>query len=653
MGKYDALIKMAGGSTAPSQGQDDQENAAPSGGKYASVTAMAPTDDGSSAGSSWGPKAGYGEDASNPIQESPLGIMQRAMLGWVRTPEQQHAYLQKNFDDVKPITTPSGGQSFAVKQKGKWFDVNPDMEWSGGIVTPHNIDAAIGKIAQDTGEYGVRGAAAAELGSAMATQGMAAGGTVAGPWGAAVGGLGGLVAGGAIGAMGAEGGDLASRQALMQDGAPGKTPYNADEVNKQLTATAMWGAQTALIGKSLELGSHAVADKFGQLVKYMTSSSPDGASAVKSFLKSLGVDDSIIESRLVNPQQNAAYDKIAAQDAKASFLQGTPKLDDLQESVTDDIHNQLKVAARKQGAQFDELQGIADKKNATFNLSKSYMDAKQKLVDAQLITPNGKPMPGRILSENDTKAINHILDSIPTSSGIDYAEARAKVSNDLGQNLIPESSGHMRAILTQLKDSVHNNITEGLDAVAEGVGQKYGDIVNKYSNSMMMKEALDSATSGNKRYSFVQKLLKENPNSTKAIVGEMLDNGVNTDNITKALQIEGSRQSTDWFSNKKILKYFPSPGPKLGAKMITAGSDVFQSARDTAASPAGQAVTPYLQHAVKWMKGLDQATRQAITTNPHAIQAIQGIIGGAAQGEPAATNSLLQNAGVTQQEDEQ
>lgn len=640
MGKYDSFIDMAGPApkaTAPQQDSTDAQAPAqqqPSGGKYDGVINMAPAQNDSQPDSSlsWEDvKPGF--DSSHPIQQSPLGIMQRAMLGWVRTPQEQQKYLAQNFDDVKPISTPSGGQSFAVKQKGQWFDVNPDMEWSPTLANAQN---ALGKIAQDTGEYGVRGAAAMEAGAPMATAGAEMGAPL-GPIGAFAGGLAGLAVGGAAGATAAEGADLASRQALMSDGAPGKTPYNADEVNKQLVATAMWGAKTAIIGKSLDLGASAVADKFGQLVKYMTNSSPDGASAVKSFLTTLGMNDNLVEARLANPAQNAGLDKVAAQDAKASYRQGTPKLDTIQENAVDGIHDDLKVAMKKQGAEFDRLRSVAKDSN-NFDVSQPIAKAVSDLKDAQILTPKLQVVPNRVVGEGDQAGIDWLTNNLPNSSGITYDESRARVQ-DLN-NLIGNSQGNIQRILIQARDGLHENIAKGLDDISDGTGQQYSDIINSYSNSKMMKDALDSATAGNKRYTFVNKLLKENPNATKSIIGDMIDNGIGTDNVTKVLQAEGSRQAQSWFSGK--VMGFPAPGPKVGAAVISGGSEAADAVSQLAAP-----VTPYLQKAVSWMKGLDGATRQAITTNPKALQAIQGIIGGAAQGEPATTNSLLTNAGVT------
>jgi hypothetical protein len=648
------------------------------------------------------PADSAGKTPLDAIPESPLSLMERAMMGWVRKPEEQEKYLKKHFDEV--VATNNGdGVGFAVKKDGKWFQADPAFEWKtstkgavaggavgslggflgaaagaglGGAVIPsviHNIKDLPGDIAQGIGEYGPRASAAAE------------GAAVAAPYGAAVAGpIGGLVAGvvgGAAGAATMDAAELGTRAALMNPNDPGARPYkSAKEVQDQLLASALFGAEQTVGNKLLSAGAGHIADKFAQNLQRFSETGP-GKVAARGILNMMGVDDRLATARLENPVQNAAFDKMRAADIRKGDPLTPGMLDKAHEANAAELESQVTNIVKKQGTEFAKIASDPEVNKAKFSLGSVFQAAKQELQDKNLIGRVGSaiesqsdlpegfqsfgvdkasnsgtaqlgPNVKRVMGEGDTSAIKFIIRNANRKdmSQLPYREARALVAD--AQTLLKQgvSNPNLERLLVQIKDGANNSIASTLENVSEGTGVKYGEIIRNYSNVKALAEDLEKTTSGQKRFTIAKKLMSDNMNDARELTDDLLKHGVDRNTLIKFLQMEGSKRVDSWFTNKGFMskvpavgKFIPTPGPKAGVGL----SNLVTESSGPMDAMAAKAI-PYTAKILNQMKQLPPEQLKSVLMDPRGLAAIQGIVQGSVTNEQKQAQDLLNLAGVQQ-----
>ena len=602
---------------------------------------------------------------TSPIKESPLSVMERAMLGWVRTPEEQEKLLRGmgQFDDVKRVERQSGS-SFSVKKAGKWFDVDPNFEWSmkgvkDAVTTGSGLSEMAGDLAQGTGEYGLRAAGAAVAGGL----GLAAAAAAAPV--AAVGAPLALLAAGSAGALGAASGaagaealDLGVRKAAQETTGEtaGSSPYNNPrEVMDQLAASALFGIEDFAAGKGIQLAGKGISHVVGGIVKRL-SNTPEGRAAVKKMFGLLGADEIHVEARLRDPARNARFDDMAVRAELRGGLNKSP-LDEAEDAAFSELERKLQVARAKQGAEFAQLEARPEVRAARINNGQAFATRIEEMASADIVKPSGVINQSREFATGDKRALNFVLRNAKNADQLDYRSTRAlikdigRILDDTGNSLSKEVKRH----LTLLKNDLDNNITS---AVGKEAGEMYGNVKGKYRAVNDMAEALQDATNTEgKKLAFIRKLSSPNRNEAKEAVAGLIQGGIPEDDIVKMLQIQGSREALRWFGKGRIMKYIPAPGPKLAAKAITAGSAIKQGVKALPGQTADALMTaeeqkrlvssiPYAAKLNQMLKGLPVEQRSALLSNPQTLDILTGIVAGGVVEQENARSTLMQGAGL-------
>lgn len=575
--------------------------------------------------------------------KSPLSLMDRAMLGWVRTPEEQVKLLKGKFEDAKMAPT-QAGQSLVVKQGGKWFQADPNFEWK--MDADHAKELA-GDVAQFAGEYGLRtiGATAAGAAAVAAAPVLATAGATA----AAAAGIG--LAASALGSMGAEALDLGSRQVLLPENTVGKTPYkDAKEVSEQMNASALFGMYNFAgegVGKFV---AGKAADALGHVINNVISVK-GGKAAVKKILGVMGADELHVDARLANPLRNAAYDKLAAEEAANSLVTGSSKLDKLEDVSFSRLEGHVDSRVAAAGQEFAALKADPKVKAAQIDISQPLNETLEMLHGEGYLKkvegPNGVKYiqnNARELGAGDSNAIERILTEARRPGVRSYDAARMMVQ-DLGTTLnkLEGGSDVIYGAVTKLKVATNQSIGETLGAEA---GSKYGSIMNKYSIVKSLSDEFSKLDSPGKKATFLKRLSSPDRNGAKTLVKQLVDAGVPEDSITDLLQIQGARSSTKWFTGTKLAGIPVPTGGKLGAKAISVGAE----AADTAArmaDPARDAMMPYLDYTMKSLRRLKPEDRACLLRDPNALFSIHKTIQDSALSEASNAQQLLQKAGIS------
>lgn len=568
---------------------------------------------------------GFSPDSAT--DDSPLSIAQRAVLGWVRTPEEQVKYLKQHFDDATFVQNGPSSGHIAVNDKGTWKQADPDFGWS---VSADSAKKAAGDVAQFAGEYGLRtlGATAGAAIALAAAPAIAATG---------LGALGLGVLGAGVGAGASEGVDLASRAALSPQDSPGAQPYkDAAAVRQQLALSTIYGMSQEVGGKLIGKALGKAADVLGNIIDTVAGEGPAGRAAVKKVFGLMDIKDAEIDARLNNPSRQAFYDNVAAEDTGRSIAQ--KKLPDIQDNV---FHNELmpqvtSIVKREQG-EFAALKADPRMKSVEIDVSQPLLDAIDTFKKEGYVKPNGVINKERVLFDGDVEAMNRIMSRQTMSKGLSYDDARM-LSQDMGALL--DKGGLNNTVYAQVakfKNAIHQSI---IDALPDDLATRYGDVMQKYGPAKdLLSEMNKIGDKAQKKISFMSRLTGDNRNAAQDMVRSLVDAGVKEDTIDKLIQTEGAKNAQSWFSKSKKVLGVPMPlGGRPASMMLNAGSAVGDAAGQTADA------IPYLDQAFKTLRNVSCESRAYILKNPQAIDTIVKSTAGAAMSEQQQKQQLVQQA---------
>lgn len=574
-----------------------------------------------------------GESPYTAIPESPLSLVDRAQMGWARKPEEQLKLLKSKFQDAELVPNADGGHQLAIKDKdGKWYQADPAFHWSqsaAGINVPsadnHNVKKVAGSIAQDIGEYGLRASGAMALGGQGMTYGAAIGST-AGPVGTLIGGAVGGLAGAAAGAMGAEGLDMASRKAFNppQAAGSGVVPQNADELNKQMAASALFGMKTFAEAKAGEAVMSTAAKKLGNILGSLTDD-PESQRSARKILTMMGADDRLADARLQNPYRTSMYDEMAS--STPANPQVKTSIDRAEDAAFERMDGEVQsVLKRAQGqfAQLEKMPGVSDLSVDNNGLVAKTID---DLKGARLLLDNEETNPVTVLGEGDEKALKYLRGLSSRAGDMDYRDLRAEQANI--SNLFNNGVTHpqLRSALQQLKVGMNDSIVQNLP---EDTVDAYTGLMKKYGPIKEMADDMAGLSESNRKLRFGDKILSANRNDSKELVDSMFNAGVDPDAYYNYMQVQAAKASKDWFVPGKSLKWLPKPNPEVASQALGGARNL---------TPA------YAAKTIQFLKGLSDEQFKQVMTNPGMFDQVAGMAAGAANVEHQSTDSLMQQAG--------
>lgn len=595
-----------------------------------------------------------GSSPMDSIDESPVSPAERAVMGWVRTPEEQIKYLKSKFGDVQQVETPEGGKKLVVQDKdGKWYDADPNFHWTqsaAGFNVPqadnHNFKTALGAIAQTTGEYQLRAEAAVAGGGAAAAAAL----PVSGPWGAAAAGI----AGSTLGAMSAEAVDLAGRKAAQMakgEDYPGAVPYkNAQELQQQMIATALLGSSAWAGGKLLQKAVGGVAKLFGETLDTLVGTEGGRVNARK-ILGAMGSNEGLVEARLNNPKQTALYDEMVKQDS-IKGLKTPGRIDGAEDAAFQGLSEDMQSALAREQGEFAKMQADPKVQNLKLDNSQLAQEPLNALKQSQVVAVDGRLIPmnqGGVYGEGDAKAIGYIraLANKEGAQNMSYQDVRQEVQK-IGTILNGQiQNQYVRQLLTQTKSALNDSVVKGL---GDETGAQYKALLSKYSTVRQTMEDLGSATAGQKKYTFINKLVNtEKRTVARDLIGGLQNAGVPFDNVEKLLQIQSARETAPFFARAPLTTVAKVPVPLPSANRVAKGVAGAYDAMKSLASPFQKEVSgsiPYTAKTLKFMKSLPDDQLKKVLTSPDLFDYMYGTAAAGYAGQKIESSQLLKKAGV-------
>jgi hypothetical protein len=587
-----------------------------------------------------------------PIQESPLGLIDRARMGWARTPAQQKAMLDAHFgaDNVQFVGSGDSG-GFVAHTDGAWRSIDPHFQWSN--LTNAKGLMEVGKdIAQMGGEYGVRAAGAGIVGAQGAMTGAAMG-AVAGPIGAAVGGFAGGVIGGAIGGAG---GELAEQGARLASG-DGTAVQSKEELAAQLHASMLFGASQEALGPLVKMGGKYSVKALSGALDAM-SDTPTGKYLASKLVGALsGLPENVARIRVEDPAATAVYDQVALADK----VNNTSNLGDMMKSkVQGAMDNFYKMKKQIFGQQYDAVDAVA--KDIAFSPSEANLASHQALVDGGYV--RGGKIPDitssanveRAISSGDKQTLQYVLSSgqkmqakINAGSSVTSQEMRNVTDAIANKTHGPEGfdDPNLSRILQDYSTGLKNHFSDMLYKTDPEAAANFSQLNAKYGPLKEMMQTMSGKSADNKVDMFVKQIVKDDGTFNSSLMSNIADTLKTSDPTKQILQMHVANKSTAWWGGGKIAG-IPVGIPNAMAKAVTG----FSATKDAFSQFTGAAVDaiPYMDHARQFLSAAGGDARKMLLSNPEAVSTIMNTIRGAATDEAGATQSLLNQAGVAPQQ---
>jgi len=638
---------------------------------------------------SMGTDAPQGLDPYSAIPESPLGIIDRARLGWAKTPAAQKQMLEEEFgkDNIQLIKGEHGA-GFVVKQKdGRWYEVDPHFSWDlsgkgalagaltggavagpagflgGGIaggVAPSFMDGGNlkdlpGDVAQYAGEYGLKTLAALKGGAAGATS-LGAVGAMGGPIGAGLGAVVGGVAGAGLGAVGAEGAETLARMGGSVAGLGGDAsiPKDNEELSQQLQASFLFGASQEAGGRLLGFGAKKSVDVLAGTLERLKSSPAGKALASKVLGTISGLGENLTRVRVENPLAMVPFDKMAAQDVKM----GKDTLYQAMKGKVLQGYEALKGAQRRLGSQYDPIEARA--MGLKFQPTEAVDGFMYGLKNSRFLTSSGKLVdaskPGaveRAIEPSEKKVLNMLMNQARTmhqriaeGKHVTFQEIKnlkANLNNAIGNRekvLDPE----LRKLMIDFRNGLDDHWQGALEKVDPAKYQLLLELNKKWGPVKEMMEDLGSHADDGRVDAFLKRIIRQDGTFDSGLMSglsELLGTANPTDDI---LRMHVARKSTNLWGGKKMF------GVPVGSPALARGAATGFSTAKAGVTELATGVkkslpeVPYLGMAHKWMRGLTPEQRKVMLSDPELLGQMERIIMGGVMGEKEAEGQLLNQA---------
>lgn len=583
-----------------------------------------------------------GSSPFNAMDESPLSLMDRARLGWVRTKENQQKVLEANYGKDNVHLLDNGKESsFTVKDKdGLWKQVDPAMSWK----TKGDI---FGDVAQFAGEYGLRSAAAA-YGGAAAGGAAAAAATPTGPYGMAAAGALGFMAGAGAAAGSAEGVDMLSRMAMPKDVIGSDvTPKNLEEAGHQLYASMLFGMEQEVGGKVLHFGGSKAIEATAGAIKRMSDTPVGRALAAKVIGAVSNLGEDLARVRVDNPAGVAKWDKIAVQDNINKSDTLTKLMKTKVEGAYDAMWNRRKTLFSKAYEEAEEVGSNLEYNplEAISNINKTLTEDGY-LIKGKLPNPRAVEDIVRDIAPAEQKVINNVvlttrkvMDKASKGKSVGYDEMQAAIKSldeaISAKDVLKDET--LKSHLKRYRADLKSHLVSVMEAADPEAAAKYVATDAKFSQVKDLMDKLAPKMKDGRLDTFLKQIIKDDGSFNSGLLGEISDALGTADPTKDILEMHVASKSTNWFGGSG-LKMLTSP--KATAATVNAFSETKQAVKGAFGA------VPYMDKALNTIKGMDAATRKLLYNNPEALNTIEKIIAGAKASEVNDTDKLLKQSGL-------
>lgn len=606
-------------------------------------------------------------DGSEPmaaIADSPLGLMDRARLGWVRTPAAQHSILEDHYGkgNVQLVTHGDNEAGFVVKDKDqKWYQVDPHLSWKnlGPLSYPEisgenvkkMITDAPGDVTQLAGEYGLR------LAGAVVAD------TLGAPLIAASGPFAPVTAVGLAG-LGAAGGE-ALNIGLKHLSNPELDPKSAEDVSKQLTAAFLFGATQEAGGQAFKIGGKAVVGALATTLKAISDTPTGRYLASKAISTISGQPEALARVRVDDPMGVAKYDSVAIDDAVNTTNKLGGMMKDKVQGLYDDFQKRKQLVF---GKQYDAVEAEASTMN--FDPMKSHKTADngasldpttelmQELTKGGYLK-DGKPVDykaskdvERMLTANEAKTLSYVnaqVRNVANKTLNDQPIQFQEMKNMIGtlDRVLYEQDGigdpNLRRVLGDYRRNLKNNVIDTIAEKNPDLAKKYVELDQKYVPAKNLLESMSTLTEDQKVDGFMKQITKQDGTFNSDLISNLSDLLGTKDPTAEILKMHVAKNSTDFIQGRKFMKIIPG-SPYMASRAVTA-----ISATKAPVKPIIKAGLTYGDKALQFVKNLPASQRVALLADPEAIKVLGQITTNAAQSEQADTERMLQEAGVPSQ----
>jgi hypothetical protein len=636
-----------------------------------------------------------GYSPTSAIPESPLGIIDRARLGWAKTPKAQHDLLSDSFgaDNVK-LVPGSDGANFVVKDKdGLWKQVDPQFKWDlslkgtgagalagaavggvpgavlgavGGAVAPSfanttNLKDLPGDIAQFAGQYGLKSMAAAKGG----IEGTAMGAAVGGPLGGVIGGI----AGAGLAATGEDVVETGARALGSAAGVanPNSLPQDNGELQKQLAASFLFGASQEAGGK-LAGGLYRGSVKALSKAVDALSDTPGGryvASKIVSAVSGPDVPVSLARVRVDNPKAMEPYDTVALEDAKNN----TNNLFKMMKGKVQSAYSAFQSAKRVLGEQYNKVEDVAGKLDfdptnhptsdgQSTNIVQGLLDKLEEegyTRGGQLARANNSAAVEKDITEAEKGAIRQAL--FQAKNVIARADKGEKLSFQEMRNLssnvekrLLERDGvldpNLRRILLEYAGDIKSSVMSTIHEADPASAKLFADLNAKWGPVKDLMGDFASKSDDDMVDAFVKKVVKADGTMNAELMSNLSELLGAKDPTQDILRMHLARKSTALWSGSKVLGVPLPSGPRAGAALVRGVAGVKGAVGQLGSGVADH--TPYMGEAFTFLKGLRPEVRTQLLKSPEAFDAFSGIIGSMKNAEDDTKNALLKESGAVQ-----
>jgi hypothetical protein len=622
-----------------------------------------------------------GSSPATALPSSPLSVIERAALGWLRDPNEQYKYLAGKFGgpkNVQRIKVDDDKENYVVMdgRDGHWKQIDPagisdipsellkgHFSKAKDLAANFDLSNAAGGLAQGLAERpGAMIGAGLVGGAALASLGPAAG---IGAAGLALG------VGGAAGGAAGEVGEQAVRSALPQ-GMGGLSPDQTyADYKQQIIASMLLGAGQELMGGAANAVLKGGAKAFGSVLKTIAGADNPGAKDALAKVISVGSDLEYPLARAYadDPVETARFQQSFLDSRKAnngSFY--NQKVSHVLDWI-DDV-NDARMAA---GKQFDV---IADKANKIrFDPFKPNAEGvspvgevieglqKDGILNEKALLRTAEDLnDGRVsasISKRDADAVRNLQTNI-RQIGEDYRrngnttyENLKRLKENLGDAVYGDdgvTSSALKRRLTIFRDKIDSVIGDGLQAKDEALFKRWTEANSNYNT--LYKTYGDFAKledGGAKVDTFIRKLTTKGEASSIGQVMSLLQKRFGVDNPgAKLMRMEAAERTAGGFFGPKFPTLpITAHGIPVPVPILSAVNNVSQVTR--AASDATAKALPFLKRAHDIFSGMPEGYKSALLRSSDAVSGLidmtQGAVKAADQNHQALLQSALSQAG--------
>jgi polyhydroxyalkanoate synthesis regulator phasin len=579
------------------------------------------------------------------LADSPLSLMDRARLGHARTPEHQLEALESLYGKGNAQAVNKGKeQQLVVKHDGVWRQADPAFAWS-----MKGLSDLPGDIAQFTGEYGLRSAAAAAAAPAGIAAGMAAGAPL-GPIGMAAGGAAGGLAAAGAGAFGAEALDQGTRYV-----AGDKTgAHSPTELAQQLYSSMLFGMDQEAAAGALKLGGKASVAALAGTLSRITDTSAGKAVASKILGSVSGIGEKLARVRVDDPFGVARYDAVAVDDLK----QGTNRLYDMMKDKVSQAYDGF-MSRKKQlfGGAYDAVEDAGRK------LDYSPVEANNgvlKALDDHGYTKNGRAINYRG-SENverdvrgpEAATINYVTNSVQKmgqklskGGSVTFDEIR-HLTQTLDTRLHESDAlvdENLKRVLGDYVTDLKSHLQGKLANANPDLANQFAQMNQQYGPLKGLLKQLGKVSEDNRVDAFLKSVIKDDGSFNSDLMSNISGLLKTADPTADVMKMHVARKSTDLLGKGSILKIIPTQSPYLASRATTGIAAVGREVQE-AVAPLIPTI-PYADKANQMLRSLSPQAKRMLKGNPDALNALASTLGGAAEMEKQGSQALLQSSGV-------